>query len=157
MLLPEKFRVACDVLGNSVYGDMQGRGQSVLRCMKTVSCTVCDGETSRHVQIGEQPFLIFTAEAGSSPPLNHVTIQISFDIGLLFLNGTKLERDIIRVKTVDSVYNWARASCSLGGQMNVNRLALIAQILSVVLIFAVLVLSEIQGGIVVPGWGGAGP
>ena len=41
--------------------------------------------------------------------------------------------------------------------MDVNRLALIAQILSVVLILAVLVLSEIQGGIVVPGWGDAAP
>jgi hypothetical protein len=41
--------------------------------------------------------------------------------------------------------------------MDVNRLALIAQILSVVLVLAVLTLSEIHGGMVVPGWGGAGP
>jgi hypothetical protein len=41
--------------------------------------------------------------------------------------------------------------------MDINRLALIAQILSVVLILAVLVLSEIHGGILIPGWGGAGP
>ena len=41
--------------------------------------------------------------------------------------------------------------------MNVNRLALIAYILSVVLALAALFLSEIQGGITVRGWGGAGP
>lgn len=41
--------------------------------------------------------------------------------------------------------------------MDVNRLALIAQIFSVVLIVAVLLLSEINGGILIPGWGGAGP
>ena len=41
--------------------------------------------------------------------------------------------------------------------MDVNRLALIASILSVVLTIAVLILSDINGGIVVPGWGGAGP
>jgi hypothetical protein len=37
---------------------------------------------------------------------------------------------------------------------NLNRLVLIAQILTVVLALAVLVVSEIHGGIVVPGLGG---
>ena len=41
--------------------------------------------------------------------------------------------------------------------MDVNRLALVAQMLIVVLVLAVLVVSEIKGGIIVPGWGGAGP
>jgi hypothetical protein len=41
-------------------------------------------------------------------------------------------------------------------RMDLNRLVLIAQILTVVLALAVLVVSEIQGGIIVPGWGGAG-
>lgn len=42
-------------------------------------------------------------------------------------------------------------------KLDVNRLAIIAQILTVVLVLTVLVISEIKGGIVVPGWGGAGP
>lgn len=41
--------------------------------------------------------------------------------------------------------------------MDVNRLALIASILSVALAIAVLILTDINGGIVVPGIGGAGP
>lgn len=41
--------------------------------------------------------------------------------------------------------------------MNVSRLALIAYVLSVVLVLAALVVSEIQGGIIVRGWGGVGP
>lgn len=41
--------------------------------------------------------------------------------------------------------------------MDVNRLALIASILSVVLAIAVLILTDINGEIVVPGVGGAGP
>ena len=41
--------------------------------------------------------------------------------------------------------------------MDVNRLALVAQMLIVVLVLAVLVMSEIKGCIIVPGWGGAGP
>lgn len=42
-------------------------------------------------------------------------------------------------------------------RMDINRLALIASLLSVVLILAVLVLSEINGGVLVPGWDGARP
>jgi hypothetical protein len=41
--------------------------------------------------------------------------------------------------------------------MDVERLALIAQILVVISTLAVLAISEINGGLVVPGWGGAGP
>jgi hypothetical protein len=41
--------------------------------------------------------------------------------------------------------------------MDVNKLALIASLLSVVLAIAVLILTEMNGGIVVPGIGGAGP
>jgi hypothetical protein len=41
--------------------------------------------------------------------------------------------------------------------MDANRLALIASMLSVLLTIVVLIISEINGGIVVPGWGGAGP
>ena len=42
-------------------------------------------------------------------------------------------------------------------KMNANRLSLIAQLLGLVLVFAVLLIATLQGGIVVPGWGGAGP
>ena len=42
-------------------------------------------------------------------------------------------------------------------RLDTNRLALICMMLSVVLVLAVLVMSEIQGGIIIPGWGGAGP
>jgi hypothetical protein len=42
-------------------------------------------------------------------------------------------------------------------RMDANRLALIASMLSVLLTIVVLIISEINGGIVVPGWGGAGP
>jgi hypothetical protein len=38
--------------------------------------------------------------------------------------------------------------------MDVNRLAIIAQVLIVILTLVVLAVSEINGGIVVPGWGG---
>ena len=41
--------------------------------------------------------------------------------------------------------------------MDVNKLALIASLLSVVLAIAVLILTEMNGGIVVPGIGGTGP
>jgi hypothetical protein len=42
-------------------------------------------------------------------------------------------------------------------KMDANRLSLIAQLLGLALVLAVLLISTIQGGIVVPGWDGAGP
>lgn len=41
-------------------------------------------------------------------------------------------------------------------RMDINRLALIAQLLGVVLVLAVLLISAIQGGIVVPAGAGLG-
>jgi hypothetical protein len=65
---------------------------------------------------------------------------------------------VVWAKTAESRYTHCAGKLpQAGSKMNVNRLALIAYILSVVLALAALFLSEIQGGIIVRGWGGAGP